>query len=102
MANCISGLPLFHTHFRFPKLTTSCAATFGRMANRNVVEASKGQLQNYLARKSFALKKDQANACDGDSGYVLVRFKNAVLGVGYYDKSEAAVASLFPKSMVRE
>ena len=61
----------------------------------------KDQLQNYLARKSFALKKDQANACDGDSGYVLVRFKNAVLGVGYYDKSEGAVASLFPKSMVR-
>lgn len=101
LANCISGLPLFHMHFRFPKLTTACAATFGHMADRNVVDASKDQLQNYLARKSFGLKKDQANAC-GDSGYVLVRFKNAVLGVGYYDKSEAAVASLFPKSMVRE
>jgi NOL1/NOP2/sun family putative RNA methylase len=102
LANCISGLPLFHMHFRFPKLTTSCAAAFGRMANRNVVEASKGQLQNYLARKSFTLKKDQAHACDGGSGYVLVRFKNAVMGVGYYDKSEEAVASLFPKSMARE
>jgi hypothetical protein len=72
------------------------------MANRNVVDSSKGQLQNYLARKSFTLTKDQANACDGGSGYVLVRFKNAVLGVGYYDKSEGAVASLFPKSMARE
>lgn len=102
LANCISGLPLFHMHFRFPKPTTSCAAAFGRMANRNVVDASKGQLQNYLARRSFALKKDEADACDGSSGYVLVRFKNAVMGVGYYDKDEGAVASLFPKSMARE
>jgi len=94
--------PLFHLHFRFPKPTTSCAVAFGRMADRNVVEASRGQLQNYLARRSFALKKDQANACDGSSGYVLVRFKNAVMGVGYYDKSERAVASLFPKSRARE
>jgi NOL1/NOP2/sun family putative RNA methylase len=102
LAKCVSGLPLFHLHFRFPKPTTSCAVAFGRMADRNVVEASRGQLQNYLARRSFALKKDQANACDGSSGYVLVRFKNAVMGVGYYDKSEGAVASLFPKSRARE
>jgi hypothetical protein len=59
-------------------------------------------LQNYLARKSFTLKKDQALACHGGPGYVLVRFKNSVLGGGYYDNSEGAVASLFPKSMVRE
>jgi hypothetical protein len=101
LTNCISGLPLFHMHFRFPKPTTSCATTFGRMADRNIVDASESQLQNYLARRSFALKKDQANACDGSSGYVLVRFKNAVMGVGYYDKGEGAVASLFPKSMAR-
>jgi NOL1/NOP2/sun family putative RNA methylase len=101
LASCISGLPLFHMHFRFPKPTTSCAAAFGQMAERNVIEASQGQLQDYLARRSFALTKDQANACDGSSGYVMVRFQNAVMGVGYYDKGEGAVASLFPKSRAR-
>jgi len=101
LADCISGLPLFHMHSRLPKPTTSCATAFGPMAERNVVDASKGQLQNYLARRPFALKKDQVNACDASSGYVLVRFKNAVMGVGYYDKSEGAVASLFPKSRAR-
>ena len=71
------------------------------MAERNVIDVSQSQLRNYLARRSFDLKKDQVNACDGSSGYVLVRFKNVVMGVGYYDKSEGAVASLFPKSMAR-
>ena len=98
MAKCISGLPLFHMHFRYPKPTTSCAATFGRKAGRNVIDASSGQLQAYLARKPFTLQKDQAQACDG-SGYVLMRYHNAVMGVGFYDQNQNVVASLFPKSM---
>ena len=28
LANCISGLPLFHMHFRFPKLTTCMRGHF--------------------------------------------------------------------------
>ena len=98
IAKCISGLPLFHMHSRYPKPTTSCAATFGRKAGRNVIDASASQLQAYLTRKPFTLKKDQAQACDG-SGYVLIRYHNAVLGVGFYDQNQGVVASLFPKSM---
>ena len=98
MAKCISGLPLFHMHFQYPKLTTSCAATFGPTAGRNVIDASASQLQAYLTRKPFTLKKDQARACDG-SGYVLIRYHNAVLGVGFYDQNQDVAASLFPKSM---
>ena len=98
MTKCISGLPLFHMHFQYPKLTTSCAASFGPTAGRNVIDASSSQLQAYLARKPFILKKDQARACDG-SGYVLMRYHNAVLGVGFYDQNQDVVASLFPKSM---
>jgi NOL1/NOP2/sun family putative RNA methylase len=99
MAKCISGLPLFHMHFKYPKLTTSCAATFGHWAGRNVIDACSSQLQAYLARKPFTLKKDQASACDG-SGYVLMRYDNAVVGVGFYEQYQNVVASLFPKSMV--
>ena len=98
MTKCISGLPLFHMHFQYPKLTTSCAATFGPTAGRNVIDASASQLQAYLARKPFTLKKDQARACDG-SGYVLIRYHNAVLGVGFSDQNQDVIASLFPKSM---
>ena len=97
MARCISGLPLFHMHFQYPKLTTSCAAAFGRKAVRNLIDATPSQLQAYLARKSFTLKKDQARACDS-SGYVLVGYCNAILGVGFYDQNQDVVASLFPKS----
>ena len=63
-----------------------------------MIDASSSQLHAYLARKPFTLKKDQARACDG-SGYVLMRYQNAVLGVGFYDQNQDFVASLFPKSM---
>jgi hypothetical protein len=100
MAKCISGLPLFHMHFQYPKLTTSCAATFGRKAHCNMIDASPSQLEAYLARKPFTLEKDQAQACDG-SGYVLIRYHNTILGVGFYDQNQNVVASLFPKSMAK-
>ncbi len=97
MTKCISGMPLFHMHFKYPKPTTSCATTFGREADRNVVNMSYDQLQAYLARKPFTLQKDQIQSCNG-SGYVLVRYQNAVLGVGFYEQNQSVVASLFPKS----
>lgn len=56
-----------------------------------------GSHWSYQARKSFTLKKDQARTCGG-SGYVLVRYHNAILGVGFYDQNQDFVASLFPKS----
>ncbi|MDX1709235.1 MAG: hypothetical protein R3274_11580, partial [Desulfobacterales bacterium] len=98
MAKCISGLPLFHMHFQYPKLTTSCAAAFGSGAVRNVIDLSPGQLKAYLARRVLPLAKDQTQACEG-SGYVLVRYHKAVLGVGFYNRQQGAVASLFPKRM---
>ena len=97
LAKCISGLPLFHLHFKYPKLTTSCAAAFGRMAARNVINSSYDQLHSYLARKPFTLRKDQRQSCNG-SGYVLIRHQNAVMGVGFYKQNQSLVASLFPKS----
>jgi len=98
MAKCISGLPLFHMHFQYPKLTTSCAAAFGPGAVRNVIDLSSGQLNAYLARRLFTLDKDQARACDS-SGYVLVRYHKAVLGAGFYNQQQGVVASLFPKRL---
>jgi hypothetical protein len=99
MAKCITGLPLFHMHSQYPKLTTSCAAAFGCQASRNLINATPGQLQAYLSRKPFTLKKDQARFCDS-SGYVLIRYQNAVLGVGFYDQNQSVIASLMPKSRI--
>ncbi len=99
MAKCITGLPLFHMHFKYPKPTTSCAAAFGHNAGHNIIDIFPNQLQDYLSRKTFTLNKDQDQVCDG-TGYVLVRYQNAVLGVGFYQQNQGVVASLFPKSRV--
>ena len=98
MDKCITGLPLFHMHFKYPKPTTSCATAFGCKADRNLIDVSSDQLQAYLARKPFTLNKDQDRSCSS-SGYVLVRYQNAVLGIGLYEQNQNFVASLFPKSM---
>jgi NOL1/NOP2/sun family putative RNA methylase len=99
MAKCISGLPLFHLHFKYPKLTTSCATSFGHNAGLNIIDIFPNQLQDYLSRKTVTLYEDQDQVCDG-TGYVLIRHQNAVLGVGFYEQNQGFVASLFPKSRV--
>jgi hypothetical protein len=99
MAKCISGLPLFHLHFKYPKLITSCATSFGHNAGLNIIDIFPNQLQDYLSRKTVTLYEDQDQVCDG-TGYVLIRHQNAVLGVGFYEQNQGFVASLFPKSRV--
>jgi NOL1/NOP2/sun family putative RNA methylase len=99
LAKCITGLPLFHMHFKYPKPTTSCATAFGGNARRNRIDVNSDQLRAYLSRKPFDLRKDQARACDS-SGYVLVCYQDAAVGVGFYSQNQSVVASLFPKSRV--
>jgi len=54
------------------------------------------QLRKYLAREIFLIRPGQADCCDRD-GYVLVRHAGIGIGVGFFNRSESAVASLFPK-----
>jgi NOL1/NOP2/sun family putative RNA methylase len=95
---CVStGLPLMHFATRYPKLTTAGAAAIGRQARRNCITMRERQLQAFMARCPVALTIDQQSACEG-SGFVLMRYADAVLGVGFYREREGVVASLFPKN----
>jgi len=92
------GIPLMHLAMRYPKLTTAGAAAFGRQATRNRVATDGDQLRSYLAREPFRLTAKQHGALDGD-GYVLVCHRDGVLGLGFYRRQSAEVASRFPKRL---
>lgn len=94
----VMGLPLIHTAMRYPKLTTNGAMAFGHLAGRHVIELSPGQMRVYFTRNTFPVSGTQTASCDSD-GYVILRYEGIPIGVGFYNRLESRVASLFPKKM---
>jgi hypothetical protein len=93
-----SGLKFMHLRPRFPILTTGATAAFGPLATRNVIAVTAGQRDAYLRRAPFTPDTRQLADCQG-TGYVLVRYHDSVLGLGFFGTDQGQVASLFPKSM---
>lgn len=96
------GMPFIRTYLKYPKLTTAAAMTFGHAATRNVVPADEEQLTAFLTRRPFEASAAQTKSCTG-RGYVLVRFKELTLGVGFYKPSARGgiVNSMMPKVWAR-
>ncbi|MBF0103384.1 MAG: RsmB/NOP family class I SAM-dependent RNA methyltransferase [Desulfobacterales bacterium] len=99
LPNVITGLPMLHVRTRFPQLTTSGASAFGHFATKNAINLKADQLMAYLERRSIRIEQSQQLNCDS-TGYVIVKYNNTPLGVGFYDISRAEMASLLPKSMI--
>lgn len=99
-----SGLRLVRTDMRYPKLTTAGAMLAGSQATRNTVDVDRRQLAEYVLRREIRLRADQLARCTG-TGYVLVRFEGAAMGVGLCridaDGREATLESFFPKGWSR-
>ena len=90
------GLPLMHLSMKTPKLTTAGAAFLGPHARRNVIEADSEQRNHYLARRTMSVRPQQI-AADTRDGYVLIRHRGAVLGVGVFSMDRMEVESFYPK-----
>ncbi len=93
-----SGMLLMRTRVRYPKLTTAAAMLVGRAATQNYVDVNHTQMQAYISRQNFAVSLEQARRCTG-VGYVLIRHRGYVLGVGLFYPRETGgeVQSMFPK-----
>ena len=98
LAEQTSGLKCIHLRPRYPILTTGAAAAFGPLATRNRIAVTAEQRDAYLRRLPFTPSTAQLADCKG-TGYVLVCWQEAVLGVGFYGADQGRVASLFPASM---
>jgi NOL1/NOP2/sun family putative RNA methylase len=98
LAEQTSGLKCVHLRPRYPILTTGAAAAFGPLATRNRIAVTAEQRDAYLRRMPFTPSADQLAYCEG-TGYVMVSWQEAVLGVGFYGADQGRIASLFPKSL---
>lgn len=95
-----SGLILFHTNMKHPKLTTGAAMLLGRSATRQVLELDQEQADLYLHRLNFIVEAEQLERCHED-GYVLCRHAGFGMGLGTLTRQEEGrglVVSLYPKA----
>jgi NOL1/NOP2/sun family putative RNA methylase len=93
-----SGILFMRTRVRYPKLTTAAALLLGHAATKNYVDVDDEQFNAYISRRDFTVPAEQSRRCTG-VGYVLVRYRGFVLGVGVFYPREngGVVESMFPK-----
>ena len=93
------GVAYINTGLRYPKLSTAGAMLLGRHATRNIIDLDADQTWAYLRRQPVTVSVQQRLNCP-DMGYVLLRHRGFVLGVGlFYPQPDdsGAVESMYPK-----
>ena len=94
------GLPFVRLGGRDPKLTSAAAMAFGQSATRNVLDLEPAQAADFLGRRDVVVTAVQTQQAI-QSGYVLLRYRGYVLGVGLYRQTEGTIESHFPKGWSR-
>lgn len=93
------GMTLLRMNGRLPKPTTEAAMMFGAHATNHIVGIDQSQATAFIHYQAIAVTADQTSNCTS-KGYVLVRFGERTLGVGFFHPaaSGGTVDSLFPKA----
>ncbi|GAB4264247.1 MAG: hypothetical protein Kow0080_03280 [Candidatus Promineifilaceae bacterium] len=95
------GLFFMRTTDRLPKLTTAATMLVGQWAQKNVVDLTDEQAVGYFLRETRPLLPQQTHNCTS-TGYVIVRYKGIVLGLGFYWAAQAdkphRLEGLYPKN----
>ena len=73
----------------FPKPSTSFLQLFGNLATKNTIELEKEEALKFATRQNIETKRT------AETGYVILKYKGAVLGCGFY--KEGKIENLFPK-----
>ena len=89
-----SGLFLYRTNLRPPKLTTAGALLLGPHATQNRLDLTATQRDAYLRREELTPPRAQTGNCG--PGQVLVRYRGFTLGVAVLHRS-GILESLFPR-----
>ncbi|PID85291.1 MAG: RNA methyltransferase [Chloroflexi bacterium] len=95
------GMLFMHTEGKYPKLTTAAAMQFGRFARDNVIDLQPEQVQAFMARQDFHVDAAQVVDVSG-TGYVILRYRGYVVGLGVYRQHLGLVESLYPKGWARK
>lgn len=97
-----TGVLFLKTNMQFPKLSTAAAMLFGLRASTHIVDITDQQRQQYLNKQDLELTADQVQGYS--TGYVLVRYKQFILGLGLYfepnEQHEHVLRSLFRMGLI--
>jgi len=74
---------------KFPKPTTNFIQLFGHLATKNTVELSREEAVDYFQQEDLETK------IKCDTGYIILTYKKAVLGIGFY--REGKIENMLPK-----
>lgn len=74
---------------KFPKPTTNFIQLFGHLATKNTVGLTREEALEYFQ----ALDLETKTKCE--TGYIILKYKNAVLGMGFY--RDGKIENLLPK-----
>ncbi len=93
------GMPFLYVRMRSPRLTSGAAVAYGAAARRNAVDLDEREVEDFVARRGFVLRPEEAAKCSGP-GWVLARHRGAVVGLGRATAGEAglAVEGMVPRS----
>lgn len=80
-----------------PKPTTAIAGLSAARARRFFIELDSDQLHEYLSRNAQVIPEAQLAACEA-GGWVMVRHGGHGVGLGYLNRSDRRLESLFPKA----
>ncbi|NHZ71887.1 MAG: RNA methyltransferase [Aquificales bacterium] len=95
------GMLFMRTDGKYPKLTTAAALQFGYLATKNVIDLQPEQVQMFIGRQDFDIGAAQVQNVSG-TGYIVLRYKGFVAGLGVYREHLGLVESLFPKGWARK
>jgi hypothetical protein len=93
------GIPFLYDQMRDPRLTTAASIHFGPLAQRNLLDLDRGELADFLVRRRFRPRPEEAARCSGP-GYVIVRHRGFVAGLGHawIEDGELFVEGMVPRS----
>ncbi len=93
------GMPFLYVRMASPRLTTAAAIAFGGAARRNAVDLDAREVEGFVARRELTLRAEEAAKCTGP-GWVLARYRGAVVGLGRAKTSEAGLVleGMVPRS----
>jgi len=85
------GIPASRMKGKFPKPTTAFIQLFGHPATKNTIDLPRKDALAYLQGNDLETKESP------ETGYVILKFKNAALGIGFFREGENKIRNMLPK-----
>jgi NOL1/NOP2/fmu family ribosome biogenesis protein len=92
------GIPASRMKGKFPKPSTAFIQVFGNLATKNTLSVSWEDALAYLRGEGLSAQEEKDSSASPstlETGYIILKYKKAILGIGFY--KEGKIANMLPK-----